>query len=206
MAMLPPSCKRSDQQRLRSNLGARVIVCSLSPLQSPRMAKATPFNAVMQYSLRAEPSRVDAGGSQDRAAHKPLLMRRSDSFRPMRGKTDKFNKIKYLTVPHAILTWQEAVSMVRAALKGDGAQFPATCGDVSVFTSWRKARTRAAETEVAINRPMRLRFPQGSEVLINGCPNFVTTARSGLTNLEVEAKMERPEHLRWRVVFGFPPS
>jgi hypothetical protein len=96
--------------------------------------------------------------------------------------------------------------MVRAALKGDGAQFPATCGDVSVFTSWRKARTRAADTEMARNRPMRLRFPQGSEVLISGCPNFVTAAPPGLTNPDLEAETLPPEHLRWRGAFGFPPS
>jgi hypothetical protein len=96
--------------------------------------------------------------------------------------------------------------MVRAALKGDGAQFPSTCGGVSVFTSWRKARTTTADTEKAIDRPMRLRFPQGSEVLISGCPNFVTAARPGLTNLELEAGIVLPEHLRWRAVSGFPPS
>ena len=114
--------------------------------------------------------------------------------------------ISNMTVPHAILTWQDVVSMVRAALKGDRAQFPSTRGDVSVFTSWRKARTTAADTEMAINRPMRLRFPQGSEVLISGCPNFVTAVRPGLTNLELEAETVRPEHRRWRAVFGFPPS
>ena len=96
--------------------------------------------------------------------------------------------------------------MVRAALKDDGAQFPSTCGDVPVFTSWRKARTTALDTETAINRPKRLRFPQGSEVLISGCPNFVTAARAGLTNPEPEAETMLPEHLQWRAVFGFPPS
>ena len=58
--------------------------------------------------------------------------------------------------------------------------------------------------EVAINRPpMRLRFPQGSEVWITGCPQFGTAERSGLTNPELEAETELPEHRRWRAVSDF---
>jgi hypothetical protein len=70
--------------------------------------------------------------------------------------------------------------MVRAAFKGDGAQslFPRASDRVS--TIWRMART-TGETEVAINRPTKLRFPQGSEVWIDGCPKFVAAGRSGLT-------------------------
>jgi hypothetical protein len=60
--------------------------------------------------------------------------------------------------------------------------------------------------EVAISRLTKLRFPQGSEVWISGCPKFATTAKSGLTNLEVKAETEQPEHQRWRAVFGFLPS
>jgi hypothetical protein len=60
--------------------------------------------------------------------------------------------------------------------------------------------------EVAINRLMRLRFPQGSEVWISGCPNFVTAGKSGLTNPETEAEMELPGLLQWRAVSGFLPS
>ena len=42
-----------------------------------------------------------------------------------------------------------------------------------------------AEMEIAINRPpTKLRFPQGSEVWISGCPKFGTAAKSGLTNPE----------------------
>ena len=144
--------------------------------------------------------------SADRAPHKRALMHRGDSCRLIPREAKKINEISDLTVPHAILTWQDAVSMVRAALKGDGARFPSTRSGVAVFTSWRKARTTRADTEMAINRPMRLRFPQGSEVLISGCPNFVTAARAGLINLELEAETVRPEHRRWRAVFGFPPS
>ena len=35
---------------------------------------------------------------------------------------NKFNQIKTLTDQHAILTWLDAISMVRAAFKGGGAQ------------------------------------------------------------------------------------
>jgi len=55
--------------------------------------------------------------------------------------------------------------------------------------------------EVAINRPMKLRFPQGSEVSITGCPKFGAAAKSGLTNPEAET--ERPEPRRWRSASGF---
>jgi hypothetical protein len=133
-------------------------------------------------------------------------MRRGDSRRPFWHNSENFIEINDITDPHAILTWLDAVSMVRAASKGDGAQFPPTCGGVSVFTSWRKARTTAADTGMAVSRPMRLRFPQGSGVSISGCPNFVTAARPGLSNLELEAETVQPEHLRWRAVFGFLPS
>ena len=55
--------------------------------------------------------------------------------------------------------------------------------------------------EVAINRPTKLRFPQGSEVWITGCPKFGTAEKSGLTNPEAETV--RPEPRRWRSVSGF---
>lgn len=42
--------------------------------------------------------------------------------------------------------------------------------------------------EVAINRLTMLRFPQGSEVSINGCPNFVAAEKPGLTNPKGRAK------------------
>ncbi|MEA2829480.1 MAG: hypothetical protein QOF22_228 [Bradyrhizobium sp.] len=57
--------------------------------------------------------------------------------------------------------------------------------------------------EVAINRPTKLRFPQGSEVSITGCPKFGAAAKSGLTNPELEAETELPEPRRWRAVSGF---
>ena len=59
---------------------------------------------------------------------------------------------------------------------------------------------------VAINRLMKLRFPQGSEVSIDGCPNFATTGKPGLTNLGAKAEMVRPEHRRWRAVSACPRS
>ena len=61
-----------------------------------------------------------------------------------------------------------------------------------------------AKMEIAtIRRPMKPRFPQGSEVWITGCPKFGTAERSGLTNPELEAETAPPELLRWRAVFGF---
>jgi len=62
------------------------------------------------------------------------------------------------------------------------------------------------EVEVAINRLTKLRFPQGSEVWISGCPKFVAAAKSGLTNPDRKAKTVRPEPRRWRAVFAFPRS
>ena len=44
--------------------------------------------------------------------------------------------------------------------------------------------------EVAINRPTKLRFPQGSEVWISGCPKFGTAAKSGLTRPEVSRQAQ----------------
>ena len=52
-------------------------------------------------------------------------------------------------------------------------------------------------------RPTKLRFPQGSEVWIIGCPNYVTTGRSGLINPELKAETVLPEPRRWRSVFVF---
>ena len=64
-----------------------------------------------------------------------------------------------------------------------------------------------AKMEAAINRPpMKLRFPQGSEVWITGCPKFRTAEKSGLTNPEMEAETEPPELLQWRSVSAFPRS
>jgi hypothetical protein len=74
--------------------------------------------------------------------------------------------------------------------------------DSGVHT-WRAART-ITEMDVAINnRPTKLRFPQGSEVWITGCPKFGTAAKSGLTNPELKAETEWPEPRRWRSVSGF---
>ena len=48
--------------------------------------------------------------------------------------------------------------------------------------------------------PTKLRFPQGSEVWITGCPKFGTAEISGLTNPELEAETAQPGHRRWRAV------
>jgi hypothetical protein len=60
--------------------------------------------------------------------------------------------------------------------------------------------------EVAINRLTKLRFPQGSEVWISGCPSFATAAKSGRTNPEPKAEMVQPEPRPWRAVSAFPRS
>jgi len=60
--------------------------------------------------------------------------------------------------------------------------------------------------EVAINRLTKLRFPQGSEVWIGGCPKFATAGKSRLTNLKVKAKTVLPELPPWRAVFACPRS
>jgi hypothetical protein len=88
--------------------------------------------------------------------------------------------------------------------KGDGAQFPSN-GIVSSLQKWRKARMMV-DVDIAINRLTKLRFPQGSEVWISGCPKFGAAAKSGLTNPDREAKIARPELRRWRAVFAFPRS
>jgi hypothetical protein len=60
--------------------------------------------------------------------------------------------------------------------------------------------------EVAINRPKKLRFPQGSEVSTIGCPKFATAGKSGLTNPQMEAETEQPGLRPWRAVSAFPRS
>src|SRR6185312_8684685 len=103
---------------------------------------------------------------------------------------------------HAILTWLVAVSMVRAAFKGDGAQFLLSNASDRVSTTCRMART-AKDMGIAINRLTKLRFPQGSEVLISGCPQFGAIEKSGLTN-PVKAKTAQPGLRPWRAAFASP--
>ena len=94
--------------------------------------------------------------------------------------------------------------MVRAAFEGDGRISIDRGIDSGGPQSWRATRARAA-VEIANNRrSTKLRFPQGSEVWITVCPKFGTTAKSGLTNPEVETEL--PEPRRWRAVSGFPRS
>jgi hypothetical protein len=95
--------------------------------------------------------------------------------------------------------------MVRAAFEGDGRNFHQPRYRL-VFAAWLKTPT-TTQTEIAINRrPTKLRFPQGSEVWITGCPKFVTAAKSGLTNPGLKAGTELPEPRRWRAVSVFPRS
>ena len=77
--------------------------------------------------------------------------------------------------------------MVRAAFKGNGRNFHQP---QHRLVSWAWPKTEATtQMEIAINRrPTKPRFPQGSEVWMNGCPKFGTAGKSGLTNLELEAE------------------
>ena len=98
--------------------------------------------------------------------------------------------------------------MVRAAFEGNGALFPSIAVLFRVSTAWPAAQeTTKAKMEVATSRlPTKLRFPQGSEVSITGCPKFGAAVTSGLTNPEPEAEMVLPEPRQWRAVSGFLPS
>jgi hypothetical protein len=83
------------------------------------------------------------------------------------------------------------------------AQFPSTAASFSVLPPWQKTPT-TTQMEIAINRhPTKLRFPQGSEVWIIGCPKFATAAKSGLINPELKAETVLPELPQWRAVFAF---
>jgi hypothetical protein len=95
--------------------------------------------------------------------------------------------------------------MVRAAFKGDRRNFHRPQHRL-VSEAWLTTPTARQVGIAIIRRPTKLRFPQGSEVSITGCPNFVTAARSGLTNPELEAETVRRELRRWRAVSGFPRS
>ena len=94
--------------------------------------------------------------------------------------------------------------MVRAAFKGDGASFHFQLHRVG-SPKWRNART-TGDVGTAINRLTKLRFPQGSEVSISGCPNFATAGKAGLTNLEKEVETDPPGLRPWRAVSSFLPS
>src|SRR5947208_7316878 len=95
--------------------------------------------------------------------------------------------------------------MVRAAFKGDGRNFHQP---LHRLVSWAWPKTTATtQMEIAIiRRATKLRFPEGSEVSITGCPKFATVAKSGLTNPALKAATGRPGLRRWRSVSGFPRS
>jgi hypothetical protein len=117
----------------------------------------------------------------------------------------KMKGINALDGYDAILTRFDAVSMVRAAFEGDGASFPSTAASFRVSAAWLMAR-KTAEMAVAINRPMRLRFPQGSEVWITGCPKFGTAEKSRLTSPETSRTRPRPRHPPWLSGFASLPN
>ena len=59
--------------------------------------------------------------------------------------------------------------------------------------------------EIATKRRLtKLRFPQGSEVWIIGCPKYATAGKSGLINPELKAATVLPELPQWRSVSAFP--
>jgi hypothetical protein len=146
-----------------------------------------------------------ADGVQERSGPRlAAALRRLPS--QIQDRLNKILKINWLDGYAAILTWLDVVSMVRAAFEGWRGAISINAASFRVSTAWLKAR-KTAEMEVAINRPpTKLRFPQGSEVLITGCPKFGTAEKSGLTNPKLEAETERPEPRRWRAVSGFPRS
>ena len=94
--------------------------------------------------------------------------------------------------------------MVRAAFKGDGASFHFQLHRVG-SPKWRNART-TGDVGTAINRLTKLRFPQGSDVSIDGCRNSATAIKLGPINLEAKTKIVLPEHPQWRAVFVCPRS
>jgi hypothetical protein len=98
--------------------------------------------------------------------------------------------------------------MVRAASEGNGALFLRSRRCVRVSRAWLTAQTKTvAIKEITSTRLlMKLRFPQGSEISISGCPKFEAPARTRLTNPEMEAETDPPEPQRWRVVSAYPPS
>src|SRR6185369_17602603 len=95
--------------------------------------------------------------------------------------------------------------MVRAASWGDGRNFHQP---QHRLVSWAWPKTEATtQMGIAINRrPTKMRFPQGSEVSITGCPKFVTAAKPGRTNPALKAATGLPELPRWRLVSAFPRS
>jgi ATP synthase protein I len=55
---------------------------------------------------------------------------------PIWNTCNKFKQIKGLDDQHAILTWLNAISMVRAAFKGGGSRFSLFCASYRVSTTW----------------------------------------------------------------------
>jgi hypothetical protein len=56
--------------------------------------------------------------------------------------------------------------MVRAAFEGGGRNFHSTAA-FRVFVAWLRTRD-TARMEIGKDRPRKLRFPNGSEILISG--------------------------------------
>jgi hypothetical protein len=70
--------------------------------------------------------------------------------------------------------------------------------------AWRKTKTTMRMGIATKRRLTKLRFPQGSEVWIIGCPKYATAGKSGLINPELKAATVLPELPQWRSVSAFP--
>jgi hypothetical protein len=95
---------------------------------------APPYRAA-GHVQPTECSDMQEGGSTQRCAIPfQIMLKDSTALRHRRAAhfnfANKIKRIKALNNDQRILTWQNALSMVRAALEGDGALFSGNC---SVF-------------------------------------------------------------------------
>ena len=81
------------------------------------------FNASASSSIRSCPQNTSPSADLCPALRRSgfRLLQCDDRFPPIPPNSDKSRQIKEVSNQHAILTWLDAVSMVRAAFKGDGA-------------------------------------------------------------------------------------
>ena len=72
------------------------------------------------------PAALALNAQQSRLLLRPGCCSAATGWRPIRNRSNKLNPINALMGDDVILTWLDAVSMVRAAFEGDGASFPLT--------------------------------------------------------------------------------
>src|SRR6202011_536783 len=99
----------------------------------------------MRFDLRPSSQQTDRGHARPVAAK----VGRGGAAAPWNSR-DKSSQINALSGYDTILTWPDAVSMVRAAFEDDGGVISIHAASFRVST-WRAART-TAEMEVATNR------------------------------------------------------